>query len=161
MDAQGLEWCLKACRLENAIKPGPKPCKLIDFPMKSIVFHWFPGQNFTHWNRWQPTYLPQGHVGASALRAVGCEQSMDVAWSEFENTEVSVAKRKTVLHKRFQTQCCTKNTNTSQTIQGATTGPMVASRKWCRASISARKKSKFSENPKILSYADIRKSKYS
>ena len=40
-------------------------------------------------------------------------------------------------------------TNTSQTIQGATTGPMVASRKWDNHSISVRKNSKISENPKI------------
>ena len=40
-------------------------------------------------------------------------------------------------------------TNPSQTIPGATPWPMVASRKWCRASISVSKNSKFSENPKI------------
>ena len=38
------------------------------------------------------------------------------------------------------------NTNTPQTIQGATTGPMVASRTWDNHSISARKNSKIPEN---------------
>ena len=41
-------------------------------------------------------------------------------------------------------------TNTSQTIQGATTGPMVASESTVRDLISVRKNSKKSENPKIL-----------
>ena len=39
-------------------------------------------------------------------------------------------------------------TNPPQTIQGATTGPTVASRKWCTHSISVRKKYFFSKIPK-------------
>ena len=44
--------------------------------------------------------------------------------------------------------CCPMTTNTPQTIQGAAAGPMVASRTWCRASISVRKIQKFSKIPK-------------
>ena len=48
-----------------------------------------------------------------------------------------------------------------ETIQGATAGPMVASGSTGTRMFSIRKNSKISENPKMLSRADIRKPRYS
>ena len=45
MHAQGLKRRLGSYRLEKPHKITSKTMKIIDFQAKSMVFHWFPGQN--------------------------------------------------------------------------------------------------------------------
>ncbi len=58
---------LWALQLRETSKSHLKIMKNQWFLSEINVFHWFPGQNLAHWNRSQPTCLPQGHGGAEGV----------------------------------------------------------------------------------------------